>query len=393
MKKYIGLAAMSMVMTVFITGCGSNEVKLGEYKGLEGEKIICEVTDEEVSEAIEDMLYDYISYDEVTDRAAQDGDLVNIDYVITKLDGKDYEPKTDDSDEEKDDETVDVESSDPYSGYDEEIVIGEEYIYPEVEKALIGMNKGDKKTVTAKLTDDYVDEDMVGKTADIEVTLNEISAENKPEYNDAFVKENLNYNTTAEYEVALKEQLLNEKEEEYKYDTVTELMEKIIDSSTFGGYDKQLYADCEEEYDAGNEQMASMYGMELSDYEAMIGIDDVTKKEDIISMVHERQVIEAIAKAEGIEVSDDDVDKFVEDVYAEYEYTSADEFIKEYGRDYIKSYLVSEKVYDFLFENAKLTEITEDEYNQRLEDEEGYVQPVKIEVSVIDLPSASPGNI
>lgn len=371
MKKYIRLAASLAFMAVFATGCGKDYVKLGEYKGIEAERVVCEISDEELEEAVEGMMDDYVTYDDVTDRAAKKGDYVNVDYVITKLDGEAYEPE----DEE-----------DYYSGYGEDVTIGEEEIYPEVEKALIGMNKGDKKTVTAKLTDDFVDEDMAGKTAEIEVTLNEISVENKPDYNDAFVKENLDYETTAEYEADLKEQLLEEKEEEYKYETVSQIIQTIIDNSKFNGYDKEMYADCEEEYNSNNEQMAAMYGMELSDYEGLVGIDDATKKEDILSMVHEHQVVEAIARAEGITVEDTEVNEFVEGIYEDYQYESADAFINDYGMDYLKYDFLSDKVYDFLYDNAKLTDITEEEYNERLEAEyEDYEEDEEADGEEIEL--------
>ena len=413
MKKRVGVLIAGACLVMSITGCGGNNVKLGEYKGIEGEKVVCEVSDEEVTEAVEEMMYDYVTYDTVTDRAAIEGDYVNVDYVITKLDGKPYAPDADDSeeeneeaddskeenDEEAEEETAEEEEADdaggddPYSGYGEDIVIGEEYIYPEVEQALIGMKTGDKKTVSAKLTDDYVDEDMVGKTAEIEVTLNEISVENKPDYNDAFVKENLEYDTVAEYEAALKEQLLSDKEEEYKYETVSGIMQKIIDNSTFNGYDKKTYADCEEEYNSSNEQMAAMYGMELADYEELVGIDEDTKKEDILSMVHEHQVVEAIAKAENISVSDKDVNEFAEDNYKDYEYDSAEDFVKDYGMDYLKYYLLSEKVYDYIFDNSKLTEITEEEYNKKLEAEDGYEEDTDDGEDIgVDLEDADEGS-
>ena len=369
MKKNIVKGLAGICVLAMLTGCGGNYVKLGEYKGIEAEKVICEISDQEVKDAVEEMMYDYVTYDEVTDRAAVDGDMVNVDYVITKFDGKPYESDTsddEDSDEsEASDDEEEVESDDPYSGYEEDVVLGEEYIYPEIEKALVGMKKGEKKTVSVTFTDDYADEDAVGKTGEFEVTLNSISVENTPEYNDEFVKEKLEYNSVAEYETALKEQLLQEKEDEYKSESVSQIMQKIIDNSTFSGYDKKMYSDCEEEYNSGNEQMAAMYGMELSDYEELIGMDDASKKEDILAMVHEHQVVEAIAKAENISVSDDDVNEFVEGVYEDYEYDSAEDFIKDYGMDYLKYYLTSEKVFDFLYDNAKLTEITEDEYNSR----------------------------
>lgn len=383
-KKKAGLLMVGMVAAVSVTGCGS-QVKLGEYKGIEASRVVCDISEQELNDAVEEMMYDYITYDPVTDRAAQDGDYVNIDYVITKVDGQPYKYASEGDDEEEaseeaTDEAADEEeaseegddesgSEDPYSGYGEDIVIGEEYIYPEVEQALVGMNTGDKKTVSAKLTEDYVDEDLAGKTADIEVTLNEIMLENKPEYNDEFVKTNLGFDTIAEYEESLKKDLLSEKEEEYKTESVSEIVQKIIDNSKFGDYEKKTYEACEEEYNSGNEQMAAMYGMELADYEELMGITADAKKQDIVAMVHERQVVEAIAEKEGIKVSDDDIKKLAEDNYAEYEYDSADKFIEDYGKEYLTYYLLSEKVYDFLYDNAKLTDISEEEYNKNASEE------------------------
>lgn len=373
MKKRIGALLTGVIVALSLTGCG-NKVKLGEYKGIEASKVICEISDAEVEEAVEEMMYDYITYDAVTDRAAETGDNVNIDYVITKVDGKPYEYAADSDDADEKDEDSDEsgdasQSEDPYSGYGEDIVIGEEYVYPEVEEALVGMKTGEKKTVSAELTDDYVDEDMAGKQAEIEVTLNEISVENKPEYNDAFVKEKLGFDTVAEYEESLKKDLLEEKEEEYKYETVAQIIQKIVEASEFSGYDKKMYEACEEEYNSNNEQMAAMYGMELSDYEDLIGLSEDDKKNDIIGMVHERQIVEAIAEKEGMKISDEDVNEFAGNVYADYEYESADSFIKDYGKDYLNYYLLSQKVDDFLFDNAKLTEISEEEYNKSISED------------------------
>lgn len=373
MKKRIGALLTGVIVALSLTGCG-NKVKLGEYKGIEASKVICEISDAEVEEAVEEMMYDYITYDAVTDRAAETGDNVNIDYVITKVDGKPYEYAADSDDADEKDEDSDEsgdasQSEDPYSGYGEDIVIGEEYVYPEVEEALVGMKTGEKKTVSAELTDDYVDEDMAGKQAEIEVTLNEISVENKPEYNDAFVKEKLGFDTVAGYEESLKKDLLEEKEEEYKYETVAQIIQKIVEASEFSGYDKKMYEACEEEYNSNNEQMAAMYGMELSDYEDLIGLSEDDKKNDIIGMVHERQIVEAIAEKEGMKISDEDVNEFAGNVYADYEYESADSFIKDYGKDYLNYYLLSQKVDDFLFDNAKLTEISEEEYNKSISED------------------------
>lgn len=151
--------------------------------------------------------------------------------------------------------------------------------------------------------------------------------------------------------------------------TVSKPSFSLTNASLYSGYDKKMYEACEEEYNSNNEQMAAMYGMELSDYEDLIGLSEDDKKNDIIGMVHERQIVEAIAEKEGMKISDEDVNEFAGNVYADYEYESADSFIKDYGKDYLNYYLLSQKVDDFLFDNAKLTEISEEEYNKSISED------------------------
>lgn len=343
MRKSIKLVLMTAVLALGLTGCG--KLKLAQYKGLEGQKVIFEITDEDVSAAVDEMLFDYVQYDPVTDRGAINGDYVNITYKVT----------------------VDGEYNEDLSGEEEDICVGDEYLYPELEKAIVGMKTGDNKTVTVKLTEEYAEEDLVGKEASIDVTVNEISVEKLPEYNDEFVKENLGFDSVTAYEEDLKQKLYAEKEDEYKYECFTEILQEVIDNSEFGGYSKELYKKCEEEYDASNENMAAMYGMELKDYEELMGIDEKSKKTDIEAMIHEKQVVEAIAKNEGLEVSDKEVKDFAEENYADYECESADAFIKEYGEDSIKDYLLMDKICNFLYDNAKLTEVSEADYLEAYE--------------------------
>ena len=333
-----------------LTGCG-NGVALGEYKGVEAYKVKCEITDEELASAVEDSMYDYTTYTDVT-RPAKEGDNVNITYV-TVVDGK---------------------TNDDYSGEEEDIVIGDGYVFPEIDAAVVGMKNGDKKSLTVKLNDDFADDEDVGKEAKVELTLNNVSEENTPECTDAFVKENLGFDSRAEYEEDLKKTLLENKEQQYKDEEVGKIVQKVIDTSKFKGYSKELYKKCEEDYDANNEYMASMYQMELEDYESMMGLDKDTKKQDIEAMIHENQVIEAIAKKEKLTVTDDDIKKFADESYEEYECESADAFIEEYGKDEIKEFLLYQKVTDFLYDNAKLIEISEEEYlamEQESEEAEG----------------------
>ena len=345
----------SVLIMAGITGCGqsnpylknisySKYVDLCDYKGVEASKVTFEITDEEVQSAIDEEMYDYVTYDPITDRAAKEDDYANVTYKTT-IDGKENEN---------------------YSAQDEDVVIGEGYLFPEVEEELVGMKTGDNKKIDVEITEDYAYDDAdIGKKASVDVTLNEISKEIVPEYNDDFVKENTEYKDKAEYEAAKKKELEESREEEYKSAAVQEIMQYLLDNSKFNGYPDDLYTECEENYNNDNEYSASMYGMELSEFEEMLGLDEDTKKQDIINNVNSELIMGAIAQKEKISCSKKEVDQFVKDNYATYGYESAEDFLKDYSEEEVGYQLTYQKVADFLYDNAKLTEISEDEYNEQ----------------------------
>lgn len=352
MKKTLALGLTVVMMAGLLSGCGntsseylldvkySQYVKLCNYKGVEATRVKFDVTEDDVQGQIEENLYDYVTYDVVTNRGIETGDYANIDYAAT-LDGEEAED---------------------YSGEGEDILVGEGYIYPEVEEALVGMKTGEDKTVEVSLTDEYAEEEDVGKKLSVKVTLNEISVENVPEYNEEFVKENTDFETMEEYEEAVKKELQESKEEEYKYAAAEEIMAYLIDNSEFDGYPQELYDECKENYDSSNEYYASMYGMELQDYLDMFGLDEETQKQEIEENVQYEIVVGAIAQAEEIDCTEQEIADFIKEVYADYGYESEDAFSADYSDDEIGYELIYEKVMDLLYENAEYKEISEEEY-------------------------------
>lgn len=352
MKKLVVWGLTTVMVATSLVGCGKSSskylldvdykdyVKLCEYKGVEATKIIYEVTDEAILEEIEYSLYDYATYDPVLDRGAENGDYAAIAYEMT----------------------INGEKNEDLSVDEEEVLIGEGYLYPELEEALVGMKPGESKDVEVELTEDYVEESLVGKVASVTVTLNEITVEKLPEYNLDFVKENTEFDTMEEYEASIKESLLASKEEEYQYLAIEEIFAYLIDNSEFNGYPEDLYSQCEEAYNQSNEYYASMYGMELDEFLNFFGVDEETKKEEILSNVYYELVIGAIAQAEGIDCTEQEVNEYVDEIYGIYGYETAEEFLKDYSREEIGYDLIYQKVSDFLYENAKFIEKAEEEY-------------------------------
>lgn len=355
MKKIIALMLVGVMMVGSLTACKggvgksskylldikySKHVKLCDYKGVEATKVVYDVTDEDVMEEIEYGLYDYATYDPVTNRGVEVGDYATITYTTT----------------------IDGQVNEDFSGEDEEILVGEGYLYPELEDALVGMKASEEKEVKVTMTEDFADEGLVGKEATVQVTVKSISVENLPEYNLDFVKENTEFDTMEEYEASVKESLKTSKEEEYKYLAVEEIFAYLSDNSEFDGYPEELYTKCEKLYNESNEYYASMYGMELDEFLEMFGIDEAAKKEEIIASVNFELVVGAIAQEEGIDCTEKEVKEYVEEVYLDYGYDSAEAFLEDYSEEEIGGELIYQKVSDFLYENAKFVEISEEEY-------------------------------
>lgn len=357
MKKIFALGLTAVMVTNVLTGCGkeasgfsldksyADYVKLCDYKGVEATKVVFEVTDSEVQEEIEYALYDYVDYEEITDRGVQEGDYVNITYDAV-MDGKLVED---------------------YSSEDEDVLVGEGYIYTELEEALIGMKTGDKKSVDVKLTEENAEEEDVGKTLSLTVDLNEISVEKLPDYNESFVKENTDFSNMEDYESFLRKQLEESKEEEYKYAAVEEIMSFILDNSEFDGYPQELYDQCEESYNSMNAYYAAMYGMAVEDYLEFFGMDEEAQKQEILDSVNYELVISAIALAENITCTEKEISDFIVDSYEDYGYESKEEFEQDYTADDIGYQIIYEKVVDFLYGNASYTEISEKEYLEEQE--------------------------
>ncbi len=383
MKKRGVLCGIGMLAVLALAGCGkkasdqylldetyADYVTLCDYKGVKAQKVSYSVSEKDIREAVEETLSEYAELEDVNDRSAQEGDTVNIDYEV-KIDGK---------------------VSEDYSGSGEETVIGDGEILPEIEGALVGMKGGEKKTVDAVLTEDFADDEDVGKKVSAEVTLHGISKEVLPEYTAEFVKENLEFDSIEAYEASVRDNLMAEKEEEYRSVTLTQIMDYMVEHSTFDGYPKSLYEKCEKEYDEENEETAAMWGMETSDYLEFFGITEEDRKKEIESMVNQELVVGAIIQKEDFKCTEEDIKEFVDGIYQEYEYDSAKEFREDYGDEEIGTAILYERVMNLLYDNAVLEEISEEEYLASQEDEEDAEPEDEEEVSADEEDAGTDGK-
>ncbi len=342
MKRKLLLLFLGTSCLSLLTGCSSSSkgtyddyVTLGEYKGLDVTKIKSEVTEDLLEEEISYVLEENAEYKDITDRGAQEGDSVNIDFNGT-IDGEPFEDG---------------------SAEDFDLVIGEGYLLDDLEAGIVDMKTGETKQIPLIFPEDY-DEDLSGKEAVFTVTLNSIQEVLLPTYNDEFVSSISDFSTTQEYEEDLKNSLLESQEEDNNYTAGSDALMMAVENATIDGYPEELYESCLAEYDEMNASFAEMLGMDVADLEGT----EEEKKEAVIDMVKEDMVTTAIAEKEDITVSDEEYQSYLEDNYEDYGYDSTESFESDYTKDALMEEILLSKVQDFLLENANITEVTEDEY-------------------------------
>lgn len=339
-KKFAAVLTAALTISV-LAGCSSASdttygkyIKLGEYKGLSVNKIKTEVTDDDVEYEIGYALEENAEYTEA-DRGAQDGDQLNIDFTGT-IGGEEFDNSSD-------------------TDYD--LVLGSEDFQPEFEEQLIGAKAGDTVTFTITLSEDYEDA-HAGEDADFTVTVNSVQEINIPELTDEYCQEYTDYDTVDEYRAGIKAELESYYDEENSSTAGSDALSQVIDNSEFSGYPQELYDQCKAEYDASNEAMAEMFGLEVED---IMGTDDDIKAA-VEEMVYTEMVVSEIAEKEKITVSEDEYTEYVNSIYEDYGYDSVEDYKADYTEDETMSSILYDKVTAFLLENASITEVSEDEY-------------------------------
>ncbi|MDO4523222.1 MAG: trigger factor [Eubacteriales bacterium] len=336
MKRKTFLTLTLLTGALALTGCQNSGdgyakyVKLGDYKGLTVDRSVTPVTDEDVQEEIQNELDFSAELIEVTDRAAQSADVVNIDFEGT-IDGEPFEGGTETGYE------YELDADGMIEGFDENI---------------IGMNIGESKDFEVTFPDPY-DGTLDGKTANFHVTLNSIYESDIPEYNDAYVKSNYDYDTTEEYEDYLRSELQSTYDEDSDYMALSELMSQIIEASTFKDAPEDLYNSVKTSIDNDNTTFADELGMEVAD---LMG-DDYDLDAETQTVVNERLVVYAIAEKEKLKVSEDEIREFAEENYESYDADSAEDLIEDYGKETIEYDLLYNKVMDFLQENNTFNDV------------------------------------
>ena len=332
-------------VAVMLAGCGQNEdekvyldevkaedyVKLPEYKGLNVVQELPEVTDE-----YRDAYINYLLSLNPPE-GAKEGDTVNIDYVGT-LDGVAFEGGT---------------------AAGQNLTLGSGKFIEGFEEGLIGAKAGDVVELNLTFPENYSPE-MAGKSVVFTVTVNTVMAAEPQELTDEYVKGLDNgCSTVEEYKQYAYDLLMEDAEESYENAIENSLVNMLMENCEFTkeppqamveGYTSMLRESLAAE--------AANYGMTLDQFiSAGFGTDAETFAQEIQEQARQyaRQYImlQAIADREGLNVTDEDVDKEIEELTAQNGGDMSVEEIKEEIDDRrYKEYMMSQKVMEMLRENA-----------------------------------------
>lgn len=314
---------------------------LGQYKGLEGTKMVYEITEEDVNAQINGTLSEKAAV--VTDRPVQDGDIVNIDYVGT-VDGVEFEGG---------------------KGQNYDLTIGSGEFIDGFETGLIGATTGQEVDVNVTFPDPYQNNtDLSGKAAVFHVTVNSISA--APELTDEWVAANTEYKTADEYKESIKKMIEDSNDDQSVYYLATSLFSQVQENSDIKEYPKDLL---EKETQNYKDQIESLYataaGMSMEDFIEAQGYTEDTfnelAEEKGKERLQQKMIVQAIMNAEKMKISKEDYDKMVEDYAAKYGFESKEVMLENYGEDMVKDTILWNQVGNVLIENGKITDQTVDE--------------------------------
>ena len=310
-------------------------VKLGKYKGIEVPKMDLDVTDEEVDAEIDKQRGMNARSIDVTDRAVKDGDTVSLDF----------------------EGFVDGVAFDGGKGTDYPLTIGSGAFIPGFEEQLVGFEIGQKGDVNVKFPEDYQAENLAGKDATFKCKVNSIRAKELPELNDEFASD-AGFDTVAEYKEDVKKKLEEKKAADEKAKREDAVVRAVIEDSEMELPEAMIET---QQRQMVNEfaQRLQMQGMNMDQYLQYTGgsVDQMLAqvKPQAIERIKSRLVLEAVAEAEKIEVSDADVDAEIESMAHQYrmEVEKLKEMMSDAEKKQLKSDLAVQKAADFLVENVK----------------------------------------
>lgn len=313
------------------------EVVLGDFKGIEVNKIEYNVTDEDVENELKKMQEKNSRLVTIEDRPVQSGDQTVIDFEGF-VDGVAFEGG---------------------KGENYNLEIGAGQFIPGFEDQLIGKNIGEEVEVNVTFPEEYHAEDLAGKPALFKVKVNQIKFKELPELDDEFVKDVSEFDTLDELKKDLLSKMTEEAERKAKQELENAIVDKVVDAATVEIPAVMIESQLDHIARDFDMRLRSQ-GLDLEKYMQLTG-SDMTKFKEQFTAQAEKQVktslvLENVGKAESITVTDEDFDKEIARMAESYkmEVDKLKSMLRPEDMDSIREDMLITKAVEFLVQNAKV---------------------------------------
>lgn len=264
------------------------EVEVKDYKGIEVEKVVNPVTDEDINKQLDALREKNVTVETVDDRAAENGDDVVIDFEGFK-----------------DDVAFEGGKAEDFT-----LSLGSGQFIPGFEDQIVGHNAGEDFDINVTFPDEYQVKELAGAPAVFKIKLKSISKKVMPELDDDIVKDSTEFDTVDEYKADVKKKLEEANEKHADSEVEAKIFDKVIENMT-AEIPQVMFDNRVNEMISELEQRLAPQGISLDLYMQYTGqtIDTVKKAyaEQAEKQVKLRLALEKIAKLENIEVTEDEL--------------------------------------------------------------------------------------
>ena len=310
------------------------QVTLGNYKGVEVKKAEIIITEEEVKAELE-RARQYAVTTQDKDGAAELGDEAVIDFVGY----------------------IDGEAFAGGDGTDFPLKLGSNTFIPGFEDQLVGAKKDDNVDVVVTFPEDYHAEELKGKEAVFKCTVHEIKAKELPEIDDEFAAEVSEFDTLDEYKADVKAKIKEQKATDGKRKQEDQAVEQAIKNASYEIPDAMVDTQISQMANDFAQRIQSQ-GLTMEQYYQFTGMTEEKMNEEFkpqaVKRIETRLVLEAIAKAENIEISDEKLDEEIAKMAEAYkmEADKLKEFMGDAEKKQMKEDMAVQEAVTFLVENA-----------------------------------------
>ena len=311
------------------------EVTLGEYKGIEVAKAEVEVTEEEVAAELEKEREKNARTISVEDRAVENGDMIMLDF----------------------EGFVNGVAFDGGKGENYPLTIGSNAFIPGFEDQLVGAKIGEEVEVNVTFPEEYQAKELAGCPAVFKCKVNEIKVKELPELDDDFAQDVSKFDTLAEYKEDVKAKLAENKANAAKRAKEDAVIEKIIENATMEIPEAMIETQAQQLVNEFAQRVQSQ-GLSFEQYLQFTGMDldaaTEQMKPNAVKRIQSRLVLEAVVKAENIEVSDEDVKAEIAKMAEAYkmDVEKLTELMSDAEKDQMKMDMAIEKAVELVTEAA-----------------------------------------